>query len=197
MYDFHTTSLIQLLILAAISTVLASPAPSPQISGAANANSGSAPAIHCFRPSEPRARTADIDLCAAASSTILTRDGGTEFLIRQPFYYGPDPIEHVHNTPDVWPLQQGLHNCEIVLANGLPGAKDVFRLVDVQSVADRIIEKCLKDNKFGLGGFASVGNERGFFVSVNGVEGNEGVAAGRKLSTYNEELSKIGKVESS
>ena len=45
---------------------------------------------------------------------------------------------------------------------------DEFRLVDVIWVMQKILATCVPATKAGLGGWADVGNGRGFYVSVNG-----------------------------
>ena len=45
---------------------------------------------------------------------------------------------------------------------------DTFRMLDVALTARNIIDKCIADTKFMVGGASSIGSKKGFFVGVGG-----------------------------
>ena len=135
--------------------------------------------VHCYPGELQTAYRADEDACASSINYIITRDGAAEFERRQPFYKGPNRIAGLHRVPDNWVgrLRQP-RPCQVKLTvlefAGKTEYYDFFTLKDVATVAQAILQKCVRDRPYlKLGGEARVGNDRDFIVAVNGMLGGE------------------------
>ena len=75
-----------------------------------------------------------------------------------------------HNIKDSFLTYEhrGVGNCIILLTSGDETQTDTFMLVDVVVKAEQIIRECPGKSKKSLGGLATIGHQRHFFVAVNG-----------------------------
>ncbi|KAL9099729.1 MAG: hypothetical protein Q9163_004818 [Psora crenata] len=185
-------SLVSSLLLAGANTLYALPSPpSPPVpllhfparplQQQANLTLTAGFKIHCFDPTEMKVVPVDLHLCALAIDNIIQRDGPEAFMKQQTFYFGPNPPETCHIVPDSWYVKREPGSCEVIVSTGAARAEDVFRLSDIAILAQVIVDKCATPiAKQTLGGLGMVGNNKGFFVAVNG----KNMAVGHALERY-------------
>lgn len=119
--------------------------------------------LDCFNATSQRAFPVDPDDCRNAIDLILRDPSG---VMTSQTYSWHARIPGSFGVPADW--HDG--HCSILLTTGLLDAVDVFKLVEVIVVVQRILDECVPISKTSLGGLALVGNLQGFFVAVNGPE---------------------------
>ena len=130
--------------------------------------------IYCYDPRAPFATPAYEEPCLSSIDDLILRDGESTFTERQAFYFGRRSYPAIHQTPDTWVGERRTPNpCKVKLTAVLKGrdreARDVFTLEDVSTVAQRILDECIKARPgMNVGGEGRVGNQRGFYVILTG-----------------------------
>lgn len=126
--------------------------------------------ILCWYPDPNRLTIASPSDCNSALNLLLHEPG-----ILRPRVFGIIPTPGQAQVPDAWEFQ----SCSIQLRYMTFTADfdpDRFRYLDVASVARRIMNRCIKGGKAPQGGSGWVGNNRGYFVTMQGRKEMVGLA---------------------
>ncbi|KAM0799090.1 hypothetical protein BDR22DRAFT_964057 [Usnea florida] len=124
------------------------------------------PTLQCFTTSDPIAQPLNLTDCETTIDLLIHDPAGA--MNPQTFSWHAH-VPHSFGVPAEWALRQ----CQIMLTTSKIDVVDEFRLVDVAVEARRVLDECFLVSKFGLGGLALVGNDKGYFVAVNGPEPGE------------------------